>query len=39
MKAQIIEQIEKVMQLHLSDEQMQLLHNTLYAIFPSVEEA
>ena len=39
MKAQIIEQIEKVMQLHLSDEQMQLLHNTLYAIIPSVEEA
>ncbi len=29
MKAQIIDQIEKVMQLHLSETQMQLLHKTL----------
>lgn len=38
MKAQIIEQIEKVMQLHLSDAQMQLLHKTLNAIIPNAEE-
>lgn len=37
MKAQIIEQIEKVMQLHLSDSQMQLLHKTLNAIIPATE--
>lgn len=38
MKAQIIKQIEKVMQLHLSDAQMQLLHKTLNAIIPNAEE-
>ena len=37
MKAQIIEQIEKVMQLHLSEAQMQLLHKTLNAIIPAAE--
>ena len=37
MKAQIIEQIEKVMQLHLSDAQMQLLHKTLSTIIPDAE--
>ena len=37
MKAQIIEQIEKVMQLHLSEAQMQLLHKTLNAIIPAEE--
>ena len=39
MKAQIIDQIEKVMQLHLSETQMQLLHKTLNAIIPNAEEA
>lgn len=39
MKAQIIEQIEKVMQLHLSEAQMQLLHKTLNAIIPNAEDA
>lgn len=38
MKAQIIEQIEKVMQLHLSEMQMQLLHKTLNAIIPAAED-
>lgn len=38
MKAQIIEQIEKVMQLHLSEAQMQLLHKTLNAIIPNAEQ-
>ena len=37
MKAQIIEQIEKIMQLHLSEAQMQLLHKTLNAIIPDAE--
>lgn len=37
MKTQIIEQIEKVMQLHLSEVQMQLLHKTLNAIIPAAE--
>lgn len=37
MKAQIIEQIEKVMQLHLSEAQMQLLHKTLNASIPEAE--
>lgn len=37
MKAQIIEQIEKVMQLHLSEAQMQLLHKTLNASIPAAE--
>ncbi len=37
MKAQIIEQIEKVMQLHLSEAQMQLLHKTLNVIIPAAE--
>ena len=37
MKAQIIDQIEKVMQLHLSQAQMQLLHKTLNAIIPAAE--
>ena len=39
MKTQIIDQIEKVMQLHLSDAQMQLLHKTLNAIIPNAEIA
>lgn len=39
MKAQIIEWIEKVMQLHLSEAKMQLLHKTLNAIILNVEEA
>ena len=39
MKTQIIDQIEKVMQLHLSDAQMQLLHKTLNAIIPDTEIA
>lgn len=38
MKTHIIEQIEKTMQLHLSDAQMQLLHKTLIAIIPDAEE-
>ncbi len=43
MKTQIIEQIELKMQLHLSDAQMQLLHQTLITIIPdkdapSIEE-
>ena len=37
MKAQIIERIEKVMQLHLSEAQMQLLHKTLNANIPAEE--
>ena len=37
MKAQIIDQIEKVMQLHLSETQMQLLHKTLNAVIPDTE--
>ena len=37
MKTQIIEQIEKVMQLHLSEAQMQLLHKTLNIIIPDAE--
>lgn len=37
MKAQIIDRIERVMQLHLSEEQMQLLHKTLNAIIPAEE--
>ena len=37
MKTQTIEQIEKVMQLHLSEVQMQLLHKTLNAIIPAAE--
>lgn len=39
MKTQIIDQIEKVMQLHLSDAQMQLLHKTLNAIIPDAKIA
>lgn len=39
MKTQIIEQIEKVMQLHLSEAQMQLLHKTLNATIPDTEAA
>lgn len=37
MKSQIIDQIEKVMQLHLSEAQMQLLHKTLNASIPAAE--
>ena len=37
MNAQIIDQREKVMQLHLSESQMQLLHKTLNAIIPDAE--
>ena len=39
MKTQIIEKIEKVMQLHLSEEQMQLLHKTLIVIIPNEENS